>query len=125
MTPMQNVNRDWGYAPLSGMETSFGQLRTSTTQLSDDVRPTYRFRSTSPYLNAAGKAVDGIEFHRPGQLRTEYDPFNPPDEDMPIGQLPTPPVGEPLVMMLMAVLYIGFRAWRIRRQRKAVSNARA
>jgi len=124
MTTMQNVNKDWGYAPLPGMETSFGQLRTSTPQLSSDMHLTYRFQSTSPYLNAAGKAVDGIEFHRPGQLRMDYDPWADPDDDA-IGILDNPLGGEPFVMMLMAVLYIGFRAWRIRRQRKAVSNAHA
>ena len=78
----------------------------TTPTLSTDIQPTYQFRSTSAYAPTVS-----ITVYTPGSSTPYYgprrDPANPwgdPDDDEEIGQMKTP-VGEPLVLLLMAMLY--------------------
>ena len=79
----------------------------TTPTLSTDIEPTYQFRSTSAYTPTAS-----ITVYTPGSSAPYYgprrDPVNPwgsdPDDDEEIGQMKTP-VGEPLILLLMALLY--------------------
>ncbi|MBO5619450.1 MAG: hypothetical protein J5902_05640 [Paludibacteraceae bacterium] len=102
----------WGYKPLYSTATAKPQGR--VYQLSGSV-PTYHFRSTSPYSYVPGQtttqsSVPSVLPSRPRKVGegggSEWNWGDPGEED-PIGVMPDPqPVGEPLVLLLMAALYL-------------------
>ena len=84
--------------------------------------PTYQFRSTSSYTPQMTSATvfTPLADDPYAGLAKQNDVikgWNPWDEDNPgdnpIGQVDEPaPVGTPLVMLLMALMYIAFRVYR-------------
>ena len=85
--------------------------------MSADVCPSYQFHSTSSYTLVVGQTSYTAEPYNPAQASgpnrvRKNDPWNdePDDDDPyndPVGQVPDPaPVGEPWVLLLLAVLYI-------------------
>lgn len=79
------------------------------TTFSDDVQPSCSFRSTSSYTPIVGST----SYLSDGSGEVDAPPRNirrgwgsPTDEDDPIGSITTTPVGEPLVLLLMALVYI-------------------
>ena len=96
----------WGYKPVNTAIPAGGTTsgsRTYAPAFSQDVSPTFNFQSTSPYSAPAGGATSGIGMQS-GPRRSS--PWDPPEDD-PIGVLPSVPVGEPLVLLAMALLYAG------------------
>ena len=91
-----------------------------TTTLSDDVRPSYNFRSTSSYTPIVGTTSYMSDGSGPiGSPRKASGWGAPGDDDDPIGTVPNVPIGEPLVLLIMALIYVGCRHIRIQRIRKA------
>ena len=86
--------------------------------------PTYQFRSTSPYqsvVNTTSSFTPLADDPYAGMARQNgprraWDWGAPGDDDDPIGVIPDQPVGEPLVLLLMALLYIGVRFYRSKRK---------
>ena len=86
--------------------------------------PSYCFRSTSAYTSVVGNTTSftpladdpyaGIA--KIGGMRRDGNPWDlddPGEDDDPIGVVADPaPVGTPLVMLLMALAYIGLRIYR-------------
>lgn len=75
--------------------------------------PTYQFRSTSSYTPIVGqRSYTATEVYTPGggphkAKKDEEWGYNPEEDEEPIGEWNTP-VGEPLIMLVMAVaLLIG------------------
>lgn len=72
--------------------------------------PSTTFRSTSTCASAVGHSrynsadvnVSGTK--RNGPRKSPWD--TPGDDDLPIGVLPTTPVGSPLILLLFALLYL-------------------
>lgn len=72
---------------------------------SEDVRPAYQFQSTSPYSSVVGNTAIGSQVQGMPRRNTT-DSWGEPEDD-PIGVLPNPtPVGEPLIMLVLAVLFM-------------------
>lgn len=95
----------------------------TTPTLSTDMQPAYQFRSTSAYNPTVNVSVytPGSSSPAParGPRRSEsYDPFaEPTDDSEGVGNVDTP-VGEPLILLVFAFLYlIGKRGWRRLRSR--------
>lgn len=88
-----------------------------TTTFSDDVRPTYTFRTTSAYSPIVGNTSylsDGSgPVNSPSRAKA-WSPWDDPDDD-PMGTVPAVPVGEPLVLLVMALAYILCRRTRLRK----------
>lgn len=89
----------WAYTPVA--PPSAWQ---TTPVMSEDVRPNYQFQSTSAYATASGRSTmtpvsSPAYASRP--RRTNWD--DPEDEDA-LGVLA--PVGEPLVLLVLAMLYL-------------------
>ena len=79
------------------------------TTFSDDVQPSCSFRSTSSYTPIVGSTSylsdgSGEVGAPPRNIRRGWGA--PTDEDDPIGSITTTPIGEPLVLLLMALVYI-------------------
>ncbi|MBO6074782.1 MAG: hypothetical protein J6P74_06590 [Paludibacteraceae bacterium] len=79
-----------------------------TTTFSDDVQPSYNFRSTSSYSPIVGTTSymsDGSEpISSPRRARTSWG--KPGDDDDPMGTIKNTPIGEPLVLLLLALGYV-------------------
>ena len=79
-----------------------------TATLSDDVRPSYSFRSTSSYTPVVGSTSylsDGSGPISSPRRAKSWDPWDEPEDD-PIGVVPNPaPLGEPLILLLLALGY--------------------
>ena len=90
-----------------------------TTTFSDDVQPSYNFRSTSSYSPIVGTTSymsDGSgPISSPRRARTSWG--KPSDDDDPMGTIKNTPIGEPLVLLFMALGYVMYI--RLRRMRKA------
>lgn len=72
------------------------------TTFSEDVGTDYSFRSTSRFAPADNTPA----YSAPSKPRKAWDWSAPSDDDNPIGGVSNPtPVGEPLVLLLLAVLY--------------------
>ena len=101
--------------------TSYAQVAqpaawSTTPTMSEDVNTSYSFKSTSSYSPIVGSTGYTSERNAPtrGPRKSEStpweswgldDPFGIPT-DNPIGTVTDPtPVGEPLILLLMAVLY--------------------
>lgn len=81
--------------------SSVGSLNTVNTTFSDDVYPDYSFRSTSSYT-----PVDNAPAYSAPQNAPRKSGWGRPT-DNPVGQVTNPvPVGEPLILLLMAGLYL-------------------
>ena len=79
------------------------------TTFSDDIQPSCSFRSTSSYTPIVGST----SYLSDGSGEVDAPPRNirrgwgsPTDDDDPIGSITTTPIGEPLVLLLMALVYI-------------------
>ncbi len=87
---------------------------TTKPALSEDVRPAYTFRSSSTvspvvgytnYTATPGFNPGGNRVHRMRQ----GDPWGDPEDD-PIAVIPDPaPVGEPIILLLFALLYVAYK----------------
>ena len=87
----------------------------NTPKLSNDVQPNYQFQSTSAYTPVMGGSSYSSNVYAPAANAPTYrprkDPTNPwgdgdPEGD-PQGVVPDPaPVGEPFVLLVMAMLYL-------------------
>ena len=82
------------------------------TTFSDDIQPSCSFRSTSSYTPIVGTT----SYLSDGSGEVDAPPRNirrglgvPDDDDNPIGTVPNVPVGEPLVLLVLALLYIVLR----------------
>ena len=93
----------------------------STPALSTDVQPNYQFRSTSsltPIVGqtsyTAGPSDLKIGQYRPGSIRRGIDDEEPEDPTDPeIGVVDTP-VGEPMVLLMLALLFMGYKIAKFR-----------
>ena len=87
----------------------------TTPTLSTDMQPAYQFRSTSSYTPTMNTTVytPGSSFPTggPNRVRKGMDDEDPDGPE--IGLVDTP-IGEPLILLLFAMLYmlIGKRGWR-------------
>lgn len=85
-----------------------------TPTLSDDVRPTYNFRSTSsctPIVGTTPYMSDGSgPISSPRKAKMDWG--LPGEEDDPLGTVPSVPLGEPLVLLVMIVVYAAGIRWR-------------
>lgn len=92
---------------------------TTTPMMSEDVRPVYDFRSTSTVNPIVGTTSytatpDFYPGGTKGNRMRKSDPWGPPEDD-PIGVLPDPaPIGEPLILLAMALLYFVWRRRKVR-----------
>jgi len=79
-----------------------------TTTFSDDVQPSYNFRSTSSYSPIVGTTSymsDGSgPISSPRRARTSWG--KPGADDDPMGTIQNTPIGEPLVLLLLALGYV-------------------
>lgn len=88
----------------------------TTPTLSADMTPSYQFRSTSSYTPVVGTTSylsTSSTVYAPGTsgpYRAKKDEWGNPDEDLPIGVLPTTPVGEPLILVLFGLLMVVYKA---------------
>lgn len=104
----------WGYKPVNTAIPTKGTLpdngrysRTYSPVFDQDVSPTFNFQSTSPYSSPVGSASSGMTTQS-GPRRASGFSWDDPEDD-PIGVLPNIPVGEPLVLLMMALLYVLYR----------------
>lgn len=85
----------------------------TTPTLSADVYPSYQFRSTSSYTPTVGAtSYTSTEVYVPGSSgpsRAKKDEWVNPDEDLPVGVLPTTPIGEPIILILFALAFILYK----------------
>lgn len=108
LTPSQS-SASWGYAP--AYSNSNNQAVTSEV-------PTCRFQSTSTYNTGLGNSAYAPTVSTPfASSPQRARMYNPWDEDGdpnadPIGVVP---VGEPLVLLLMALMYVGYIRIRSKR----------
>ncbi len=98
----------------------------SKPMMSEDVNTDYQFRSTStctpivgstPYISDGGITTAGAP--QCGPRRGPWDGNWESDAD-PIGVYANTPIGEPLVLLLMALAYIVCRGIRIRMRRTKI-----
>ena len=79
--------------------------------------PTFSFRTTSTYVPAVGSGAATTLADAEATLaarnrilrRGGKNPWDEEPDDDPIGVVPTVPVGEPLVLLVMALLYLGYK----------------
>lgn len=93
----------WGYQP-----ASTATLPSSASVLDEYASPAFNFQSTSPYSAPIGSASSGLTTQRNARRSSSFD-WDAPD-DNPVGVLPNPaPIGEPLVLLILATLYVWVR----------------
>ena len=63
--------------------------------------PSYNFQTTSAYRTNAGASAQPVVL---AEGAAYSSPFDPTDEDDPIGTVTPQPVGEPFIMLLLALL---------------------
>lgn len=114
----------WGYQPAYNTGT------VSTARVASlSAQPSYEFKSTSSYQSVVGSSVflssdsySPVGNTRPGSIRRggTGNPWDdePGDDDDPIGQKPTQPIGEPWILILIALLYIVGKQWALRLRTK-------
>ena len=85
----------------------------TTVTLSNDIYPSYEFYSTSSIAPVVGStSYHSGPCYAPGAghggiRRDSWD--GPGDDDDPVGVLPETPVGEPLILLLFALLFIVYK----------------
>ena len=123
---------------LLGCSAAFGytntyrttSYHTNTNSYYTATAPSYQFHTTSVYTSVVENptfspiAADPYSNSSPHRslrkavLEDDDDDDGDPDSD-PIGQIPDPtPIGEPLVLLLLAALYGGYR---LMKRRKVIS----
>lgn len=83
----------------------------TTTTFSDDVCPSYTFRSTSSYTPIVGNTSymsDGSGPISSPHRAKSWSPWDDPEDD-PMGTASSLPVGEPYILLLMALGYFAYR----------------
>ena len=106
----------WAYKP-----ATLPSAWRSTPALSTDVQPNYQFRSTSSFTPIVGQtsytsttSFTPVGQYRPGSIRRGIDDEEPEDPTDPeIGVVDTP-VGEPMILLLLALLFIGYKIAKFR-----------
>lgn len=100
----------WGYQPLQSVRGA-SNYAVSYGEISSAVQPSYRFHTTSAYINSSN--VGGSRILRSGEemMRSGWGDPND-DEDTPIGTTPVTPIGDPLVLLFFALAFLGFRYYR-------------
>lgn len=85
----------------------------TTPTMSDDHCPTYQFHSTSAYTPIVGETsyTAGASYSPAKVSRPRKDWGDSVEDQDPVGQWNTP-VGEPLILLLLAFLYILYRLYR-------------
>ena len=123
------------YAQTGGSRTTSSRDQWAMTNMQYQTAnaPAYQFRSTSPYSTMVNNtSTVGMSSQAPSRPYSSlvsptstvgapaYAPSGPrrgpwdPPEDNPIGVLPDPaPLGEPLILLLMAALFILFKKKRV------------
>ncbi len=97
----------WGYRPVYNNAPAMGY------QMKTDAMPAFDFQSTSLYLTPEHNASAGIKI-RPGLRRDPWSGEDDPTENE-MGVVDDPlPVGEPLILILFAFAFFGFRYYRRR-----------
>ena len=94
--------------------TGFTYERSVAPAFTEDVVPAYDFHSASSYATTAAELAGGMTYRAP--RRSIWDD---PDDD-PMGVVPDVPVGEPLVLAIMALLYGA--VLYLRRRRELTNN---
>lgn len=107
----------WAYTPQARSQYLSGytgyQTRPTTADMHTAVPPTYQFNSTTNFTSAVGRSnlssyvSEPFAVNVPGSIRRGGSWDDPDDEE--VGVLPTTPIGEPLVLLLLALLYITCR----------------
>lgn len=87
----------------------------TTPTLSADIQPAYQFRSTSAYIPTVNVTVytPGCSSPAGGPSRAKKDIWGDEPDDPEISVVDTP-LGEPFVLLLMAMIYLGWRHFRRR-----------
>lgn len=100
----------WGYQPVST-----ATLPSSARVMDEYEYPAFKFQSTSPYSAPVGSASSGMTTQNSPRRSTGFSWDDP--EDNPVGVVPNPaPVGEPLILLAMASLYVALLIlWRRRK----------
>lgn len=107
-----------GWLPVSAQTEAFrttssrDQWAMTNMSYQTATAPAYQFRTTSPYTALVNStSTVGAPAYAPSGPRR--GPWDPP-EDNPIGVLPDPaPLGEPLILLLLATLFILFKKKRV------------
>ena len=99
---------EWAYRPMYTTMSSVSGLSydySCVQVIGKNECPVFQFRSTSPYTALMDSVSGGFTGTYKGPRRTNtWD--EEPDDD-PIGVVPNPlPVGEPIILLSMALLYI-------------------
>lgn len=94
----------------------------TTVTLSTDIQPAYQFRSTSAYTPTTNTTVytpgSSVPSSGPIRMRRGMDDEEDDPDGEEVGMLNTP-VGEPMILLLFALLYMitGKRGWRVLKSR--------
>lgn len=94
-------------------EASLPQTWQRTPVMSEDVRPAYEFRSTSSYMATGGRgsaAPAGATYSSKPRRANPWDDSGDPNGEG-VGNVFTP-VGEPLVLLVLAIIYGLIMGWR-------------
>lgn len=84
----------------------------TTYTLSNDIYPSYEFYSTSSIAPVVGStSYHSGPCYAPGAGHggIRRDSWDGPGDEDPIGVLPETPVGEPLILLLFALLFIVYK----------------
>ena len=99
-------------------EATLPQAWQRTPVMSEDIRPTYEFRSTSSYMATGGRGsaapISAPYSSKPRRVNPWDDSVDPETGDpnaQGVGNVFTP-VGEPLVLLVLAMVYGLIMGWR-------------
>lgn len=90
--------------------TGFTYDRSVAPAFAEDIVPAYDFHSSSSYATTAAELAGGMTYRAPSRSL-----WGDPDDD-PMGVVPDVPVGEPLILVIMALVYAVVLYIRRRRQ---------
>ena len=91
----------------------------TTPVMSEDIRPTYQFRSTSSYMPTTGRgsaAPVGAAYSSRPRRSSPWDEEGDPS-GQGVGNVDTP-IGSPFILLIMALIYIAFIQIRTKDMRK-------
>jgi hypothetical protein len=107
----------WGgllFSASAYAQTSMPSAWRATPTMSTDVLPSYQFRSTSAYMPVVGYTSSAV-YSPSAMSRPRRSPWDEggDDEGNPngdaLGNVPTGPVGEPIVLFALAMIYFLIR----------------